>query len=409
MLRVLHFADLHLGMENYGHIDPTTGLSSRLMDYLRAFDTLVDYALAEDVDAVIFAGDAFKNRDPSPTHEREFARRVRRLSQHIPVFLLVGNHDVPHAAGRAHALEIYETLAVPNVHVARKPGLYRLETKRGPLNVLALPWVVRSTFLRREETRGLSLPQIHQLMLERLHTLVHELLEQAEKDIPLVLAAHATVDGATYGSERNVMLGNDLILPPHLFRHPRVTYGALGHIHKHQQVISDPPVVYSGSMERIDFGEEKEEKGFVDLRLHKTRSGYWESRWTFHPLPVRRFVTVEVDARGEGATEIVLDAIESHDIRDAVVRLIIHTDAASEPYLDEKRIRQALEDAFYVAALHRDVERPLRLRLSRGDRVESLSPIDLLRHYFRSLDEPPERVDVLIRYASQLLEMTRAD
>lgn len=402
-IRVLHFADLHLGMENYGHIDPATGLSSRLVDYLRAFDALVDHALQGDVDLVLFAGDAFKNRDPSPTHEREFARRIRRLSEHVPVFLLVGNHDVPNAAGRAHALEIYDTLDVPNVYVARTPGLFRIPTKRGVVQVLALPWIVRSTFLRREEVRGLSLQEVQQRMLERLYTVAARLLDEADEQHPLVIAAHATVQGATYGSERSVMLGQDLILPPHLFRHPKVAYGALGHIHKHQQVLSDPPVVYSGSLERIDFGEEKEVKGFVDVTLRRNKGGTWAAQWEFHPLPTRPFVTVEVEAYGEEITDRILQALAERDITDAVVRLIIHTDAMSEPYLDDKRIRLALQDAFYVAALQKDIKRPVRLRLGQEDGVEALGPLDLLRRYFQSLDEPPDRIDTLLQFAERIL------
>ena len=94
-MRIIHFADLHIGVENYGR--PTEkGWSSRMEDFLIAFDALVDYALAEGADAVIFAGDAYKAREPSQTHQREFARRIRRLSQAgIPSFLLV-------EIGRAH-------------------------------------------------------------------------------------------------------------------------------------------------------------------------------------------------------------------------------------------------------------------------------------------------------------------
>ena len=90
MIRILHFADLHLGVENYGRLDPATGLSSRVADFLRAFDTLVEYALTNDVDLVLFAGDAFKTRTPSPTYQREFASRIRRLAvgAGIPTFLL---------------------------------------------------------------------------------------------------------------------------------------------------------------------------------------------------------------------------------------------------------------------------------------------------------------------------------
>ncbi len=33
-IRVLHFADIHIGMENYGRIDPGTGINTRVIDFL---------------------------------------------------------------------------------------------------------------------------------------------------------------------------------------------------------------------------------------------------------------------------------------------------------------------------------------------------------------------------------------
>ena len=72
-LRILHLADIHLGMENYGRVDPVTGLSSRLGDFLRSLDQALDWALDNDVHLVLIAGDIFKNRDPTPTIQREFA------------------------------------------------------------------------------------------------------------------------------------------------------------------------------------------------------------------------------------------------------------------------------------------------------------------------------------------------
>ena len=40
-MRILHFADLHIGVENYGRTDPQTGLSTRLIDFLSTLDELV--------------------------------------------------------------------------------------------------------------------------------------------------------------------------------------------------------------------------------------------------------------------------------------------------------------------------------------------------------------------------------
>ena len=157
-IRFLHFADLHLGVETYGRTDPETGLSSRMADILASLDYLVDYAINTDVDLVVFCGDAYKDRSPGPTLQREFARRIKRLSQeNIPIFILVGNHDLPNAVSKATATEIFETLEVDNVYVASKPGVVRIKTKNGDIQVLALPWLRRANLLNKDELKNLDI------------------------------------------------------------------------------------------------------------------------------------------------------------------------------------------------------------------------------------------------------------
>ena len=118
MPTILHFADAHIDMANYGRHDPQTGLPIRVVDFLKSLDTIVDAAIDEKVDLVIFAGDAYKDRSPAPTFQREWGRRIMRLSHAgIPTLLLIGNHDLSPALGRAHALESFDTLEVP--HCAR--------------------------------------------------------------------------------------------------------------------------------------------------------------------------------------------------------------------------------------------------------------------------------------------------
>ena len=403
MIRLLHFADLHLGVENYGRLDPATGLSSRVADFLRAFDQLVEFALSEHIDLVLFAGDAFKTRTPSPTYQREFAKRIRRLAVEgaIPTFLLAGNHDLPNAAGRAHSLEIFQTLNVENVHVTRKPGMVRIETRSGPVQIIALPWIVRSAILAQDAHRSLNLEEIHELMLRRLEELIltgdESLVSQLDPAIPTILAAHSTVQGAFYGSERSVMLGSDLILPRSLLQNSAFDYVALGHIHKHQAISDQPPVVYSGSLERIDFGEEGEEKGFVVVELARGRAD-----WRFVSLPVRPFVTIRATIGGTDPTAQVLEAIGSHDIADAVVRLQLKMDAQAEALLDERAVRRALTPAFHVAAVAKEIDRPTRLRLGGQETIETLTPRELLQRYFQAKEIPVERSSVLLRYAEDI-------
>ena len=95
MIKILHFADAHIDMANYGRHDPDTGLPLRVLDFLKSLDAIVDAAIDEKVDLVLFAGDAYKDRSPAPTFQREWGRRIMRLSQaNIPTLLLVGNHDL---------------------------------------------------------------------------------------------------------------------------------------------------------------------------------------------------------------------------------------------------------------------------------------------------------------------------
>ncbi len=400
MVKLLHFADLHLGVENYGRIDPATGLSTRLTDFLRAYDQVVDYVLQNDVGLVVFAGDAYKTRDPSPTYEREFARRIRRLSAAgIPTVLVAGNHDTPHAAGRATTVEIFATLEVENVYVARKPELIPIETKDGPVQVVALPWITRSTLLARDEHRNKNLEEINQLILDKITNIVEGpdgLISQLDPTVPTILAAHATVQGAVYGSERSVMLGQEVILPPGLARNPAFDYVALGHIHKHQVLNEKPPVIYAGSIERIDFGEEREDKGFVVAEVERGRAD-----WQFVKTDARCFVTVEVDARSDDPTAEILEAIAAHEIEDAVVRIIVHTVAEKEPLINEDEIRRALAGAFHIAAIVKDVERKVRLRLG-NQCVEEMTPGQVLERYFQVKQTPPERIKLLLEHAEEI-------
>lgn len=413
MIRVLHFADLHLGVENYGRLDPETGLSTRALDFLRVFDELIAYAVQEEgpgpVDLVLFAGDAFKTRDPSPTYQREFARRIHALAvtHQIPVFLLVGNHDVPNASSQAHSLEIFDTLDVPGVTVARKPDLVTIETRHGAVQIVALPWVTRSALLTRDLYTGLSLEEINQTLLEKLDRVLSAIFAGLRADAPAIMAIHGTVQGAVFGSERSVMLGYDLTLPRSLISHPALSYVAMGHIHKHQSLDADPPVVYPGSLERIDFGEASEDKGFVVVELHEPGA---RADWRFHKVSARPFVSINVEAPENAPTAAIIAAIEQRPIEDAVVKLIIHTTPENEKFIDDQQIIKALAPAFHIATLTHDVRRSARLRLT-GDTgsIETLTPEATLQRYFTYRQVAPDRIERLLQAAAPIIHPETAE
>ena len=406
-MKIIHFADLHLGVENYGRIDPSTGLSSRLNDFLAALDELVDYALEKRVDLVLFCGDAYKTREPSQTQQREFARRIARLAtNNIPVFLLTGNHDMPNAVGRATATEIFDTLAVKNVYVANRPETYKIPTAGGTIQVVALPWLRRSSLLSREDTKNLNIEQVNQMMQEALTQVIGSKAASLDPTLPAILAAHVSVGTAKAGSETLMSIGQEPVLLLSNIALPAFDYIALGHIHKQQVLSESPPVVYAGSLERVDFGEENDEKGFyvVDI-LPDGKDNKRQVSFEFHPVNARRFLTVSVniDTDDTDPTSVVLTAIagQAKKARDAIVRLNISLPSSLEGQLRNNEIREALKETHYFT-IAREIQRETRLRM--GNRTpEEVTPLDALKAWLESQNIPEERQKTLLEYGEKLI------
>jgi exonuclease SbcD len=404
----LHTADIHIGMENYGRIDPATGINARVMDFLRRLSDIGDYAIEQGVDIVVFAGDAYKTRDPNPTHQREFARRVKRIADAgVPVILLVGNHDLPAVAKRATSVDIFGTLDVPNVYVGNREAVLQVTCRRGqPLQVATMPYPLRTLLVSKEQAQGKSLAELDALlqkaMIDNITALAAEVRQQP--DIPAILAGHFSVHEASHGSEQNIMIGRDAAIPRSALADPAFRYVALGHIHKHQSLNSDlqPPVVYSGSFERIDFGEEREPKGFVVAEV-----GEGPTTWEFvrgYKRQARPFVTIRADVRAAAdPTAAVIEAIRAKpDLSEAVTRVIVTLSQEQEPRLAEREILRALESAYFVAALQKDVERTERQRLG-GVSVEALTPAALLERYLALKETSPERARLLLEHGETLI------
>ena len=383
-MKILHFADAHIDMANYGRHDPVTGLPLRVLDFLKSLDTIVDSAIERGVNMVIFAGDAYKDRSPAPTFQREWGKRIMRLSQaKIPTLLLVGNHDISPAIGRAHALQEFKTLQVPYVKVLDKPELLKPENLwELPIQVIAMPWVSRSGLMA--VTGETDSTQAFSRIEENIGELIAGYIGECDPSLPIVLTAHASIEGAKFGGERLVMLGNDLVLTGSLVKNPKFNYVAMGHIHKPQDVNegSQPPVIYPGSIERVDFGELKEDRFFVIADIEKGKDT--EVEWV-QLTGVRKFIDCRVTLESsEHVTETLKMKLPSpKDMPGAIIRLIVEYPREWDSLIDESALRRHTAEAFEFHF----VKRPQllsRSRIDEGQAVSSLGPLELLEQYFRS-------------------------
>ena len=410
-IRMLHFADVHIGMENYGSVDPKTGLNGRVVDFLRRFSEMIDYGLEHRVDLAVFAGDAYKQRNPNPTYQRAFAKRVKQLADAgVPVVLVVGNHDLPTMTQKATAVDIFSTLDVQNVIVGRDYEVHTVQTRRGPVQVATVPYPIRQRLLTDEEYRGLSIDDLDAALQAIVTQTIEGLRRSLNPDWPAVLAAHLSVSSAKYGSERSVMIGRDAVIAKSALDDPAWDYVALGHIHKHQSLNGDkqPPMVYAGSMERIDFGEEGDPKGFCWVELPAAGSQA-ETTWRFVELNARRFVTIRADVReAEDPLSALREVIARHTIDQAVVRLIIQLHPEQEPALRDRDLRALLSDAYSIGSISREVERKARVRL--GDQApEEMTDRELLERYLEVKEMPPDRIPALLSHADRIFSAGEDD
>jgi exonuclease SbcD len=405
MVTVLHFADAHIDMANYGRHDPNSGLPMRVMDFLKSLDTIVDTAIEEKVDLVLFAGDAYKDRNPAPTFQREWGKRVMRLSRAgIPTLLLVGNHDLSPALGRAHALEEFNTLEVPHVQVLDRPAFLTPEELEGlQLQVLALPWISRSGLMAQMNIRGNDPTQIYEELGVRLNDLVEGWLEKVDPALPTILTAHASVQGAIYGGERTVMLGGDLVLPGSLVKNPQLDYVALGHIHKPQNLNEKghPPVIYPGSIERVDFGEVGDDKYFVIALVEKGKTEVeWRQLKGIRPF-VDRFVRLDSQ---EGVNDRLREALSpENELNNAIVRLILEYPRDWESLIDEAALREHTLEAFEFHLVKRP-QMENRIRLPEDQAMGSLPPLELLDLYWKASHTDPDTADRLQELAAEVIK-----
>lgn len=248
-MRILHTSDWHLGQNFYS--------KSRAAEHQAFLDWLLNTAVAQEVDAIIVAGDIFDTGSP-PSYARELYNRfVVKLQQtgcHLVV--LAGNHD-----SVATLNESREILAFLNTTVVASAGHqpFILSRRDGTPGAVLCP----IPFLRPRDIvtsqAGLSGHEKQQHLLEAITGYYHQQHEAArtlrgEQPLPIIATGHLTTVGASKSDAvRDIYIGTLDAFPAQNF--PPADYIALGHIHRAQVVGGTEHIRYCGSPIALSFDE----------------------------------------------------------------------------------------------------------------------------------------------------------
>lgn len=364
-IKFIHTADIHLGLANHGKIDKETGLNSRVLDVLRAIDNLISHVRTNNIPFVFIAGDVFHSKLPEVKVQLQLAEKLKQLSLYADVYVLLGNHDVSALSEKSAVLEIVTTLQVPRIHVIRDFGEVFTEN----FNALFCgPYMDQDIFYAKAD----------------------EFLNKVDERLPVLFFCHPMIQGTMLSSGVEADTVKDTWTKDVFERYKdKVDYIGLGHIHKFQQVCSNPLAYYSGSLTSCDFTE-SEAKGFIEVEAQRTKT-----KITFVEGPTRRFYTYR------GTQEKLLELDDSHLvpgslIADSILRLNLVME--EKEVLLEKELLEKFKIAFKVV-----------FKIERKDTQakKSSASFDKEKTVYENLEEyfsANERKQQLIAVAKEILE-----
>lgn len=386
MINFIHTADIHFGVENYGKIDPQTGIHTRLLDFEKALNFCIDYTIAQNADFFIFTGDAYKTANPSPTQQKLLMRCLLRLhAQKIPVIIIVGNHDHPLTFGKANSLDIFGNLPIDGFHVISKPQAINLQTKNGPVQIVGIPWPTRNTISISDQQRLKTSCEITDYIAQAVSQIIAHLAQKLDPQVPAVLGGHLTVSSGVFsGSEKRAIYGNDPVLLPSQLGISPFDYVALGHLHRYQDLNagSHPAIVYAGSIERVDFGERKEEKGFCHVTIHDKQN----TTHQFIKTPTRPFIQIDIILKPIDQFDIgisnhnhqtlqILNELKNYQLTDAIIKIKYELPASENDIVNLKTLQLACQDALYIVGIlgiHKPTTRAMRTNMQSGSDLASM-------------------------------------
>ncbi len=363
-MRFIHIADLHLGFRTY----------EREKNYnpFISLDFAVQYAVEHKVDLFVIAGDIFDRRDPPVFIQRGFAHSIKKLLKNqINVFILTGNHEGAPNPKRDIHLDLYNELEIEGVTVAKKMDYFKVND----LNIIAIPYPFKRNLLSKEEYKDKSENEIGVIMNQKIVRGIDKLLERIDRKLPTILVAHLPLLEGEVGEEKYIYFSTDTPISIEEIDRKEFSYIAMGHFHKMQVLSSKKfvhPAVYPGSLDRINFSEEKDKKGFFDVEISKETK---KPSFIFIENPfARKFYTIKVNNNKD------IENINWERAKQSIVRILLMQDLE-----DEKLFKKLVERVKKEAMVFTGVvdKREIKNSAVRSKLNLTISPEEAIDKYIR--------------------------
>lgn len=388
--------DVHIGAAyNLGKLDPNTQLNSRLLDFSNTFDSIVDEFVKRKVKIIVLTGDIFETRHPTSAQLNIFSKCVQRaINNNLEIVVVVGNHDQQRTIATT-TVDIFNSLETPGISIYPNFGVHEVKDEFGnSVNFILMPY--RDRRMTRAKTNADAINKIQ----EELNELCSNL------DSPKIIVGHFMMDKSITGENPDSFSINELILPLSMFDNSDVTI--MGHVHKHAILSKKPLIMYSGSMEKVSFGEKHHTKiaivldtnNILNPEIIKTKiRNLYEMNFNY--------TEGEKDFKNQITDKIILD-IKKFNIRcnldGAVVKLIAKVKENDFYFVNQEKIKEYILSKKVKHLSPIEISSVKSRKLRNKNITENVGGKKAMASFIKGLIEPEQIKRKLIKFANSVIE-----
>lgn len=388
--------DTHFGAGyNLGKLDQDTQLNSRLLDFANTFDSIVNEFMKREVKIVVITGDIFETRHPTSAQLNAFSKCIQHaINNNLEVVVVVGNHDQQRTISTT-TVDIFNSLKTPGISIYSNFGVHEVKDEFGNnVNFILMPY----------RDRRMTGAKINSDAINEIKEELNELCK--DLDSPKIAVGHFMMDKSITGENPDSFSINELILPLNIFDDFDVTI--MGHVHKHAILSKNPLIMYSGSMEKISFGEKHHIKVTIILDTNnilnpeiiktKIRNLY---EMNFNYTEGEKYFKNQITDR------IILD-IKKFNMRwnldGAIVKLIVKVKENDFYFVNQEKIREYILSKKVKHLSTIEISSVKFRKLRNKNITENVGGKKAMASFIKGLIEPEEIKRKLIKFANSVIE-----
>ncbi len=392
-MKIAVVGDTHFGAI-FGLGEPNdSGGNSRIDDYEKTFDFIINHCVENDIKVLIQTGDLFEKRKPDGPSLMAADRCLRKLSANgIITYVIMGNHDyIRFPGGFSSYLEAIPANNYDKVNIYTKPQSPKINIGGEDANIILLPFQDKKSFFVKDESGDLKPATTEQASIE-VEKIITSMLDSVNTEKPTIFVGH----NFYYEGSYNIYGGGEILIRPEIF--DRCNAVMMGHLHQFRLLKKyNPTILYTGSLERTNFGESNQKKY---LTVYDTNI----DKCNFVELPCKELSDVTIDLSKSQAESFYSDLklqVSDLEYEGHIVRFKILVKESLKSIMSPDKIKGIVsaQDPSYISKI---ILEPVKEKIKRNlEIMEEESDFNIFKKFVNDQIAVDDEIKTMIISASK--------